>query len=320
MSEHDDKSITSISIELDDFDDEGLYSMHDESYEYDWCEYTHWLSGIYYERSDKSLCSDMDRNNYITQGLCIAYPSIKSIIREIEGLVLAQPKGLFGHLAVVGEKRTGKTLACDMVRHGIGMTNINANINLSIPTSFVQMPSELTEKKLLMSIIHSLSLPYGSNPSIASLRSNALGILSECMVKVLFVDNTDELLSGTPSDVRKIMAALKHVSDFSGVSFVFIATPAVYQRIKDCGSVDLGMRVMHTKDFDNDDEFRKLLKSFEMFLPLKRASDLNSDELSSVIYNQTKGNIGAVSRLIKKAAIDAISSGEERITVDQLDK
>ena len=62
-----------------------------------------------------------------------------------------------------------------------------------------------------------------------------------------------------------------------------------------------------------DDEFLRLLKSFEMLLPLRHASKLYDTSLAATIFSMAEGHIGELSKLLAEAAVLAVLNGSERI-------
>ncbi len=67
------------------------------------------------------------------------------------------------------------------------------------------------------------------------------------------------------------------------------------------------------------DEYLRLLVSFEVALPLERASRLADVALARKILSLSEGTIGEISALLNSAALDAIDRGTEQITSASLD-
>ena len=61
--------------------------------------------------------------------------------------------------------------------------------------------------------------------------------------------------------------------------------------------------------------FEQLLLSFESTLPLRQPSDFRDPKVRQRILSLTQGVLGRVCRLMETAAVEAIRSGEERITL-----
>lgn len=281
-------------------------------------DYEHWLHGLYYGRDDNAPTTDHLRIKYIHHGCYIKHPNGEYVSNEIEGLMLAQPTGFFGHIALIGVEGAGKTIAHKVVKNGIGRSYTDDNINTQMGVWRVDMPNELSERKFLMSIIDSFCLPYEYHDTTVKLRRSVISIIRELNVKVLVIENTDVLLDGWPNDVKKMMAVLKHLTDFTDVSLVFVATPTVYDRVMKFESTDLVLREVIVKELDNNKVFRKFLKSYERFLPLAKPSNLASTEVSNAIYDKTKGNIGAIDTLLKALAMRAVNSGDDFISIEQI--
>jgi hypothetical protein len=62
-----------------------------------------------------------------------------------------------------------------------------------------------------------------------------------------------------------------------------------------------------------NEDFLRLLSSFESILPLKYPSDLTSEEKAMKILSLSGGTIGEISTLLKKSAVQAIVSKKECI-------
>ena len=69
-----------------------------------------------------------------------------------------------------------------------------------------------------------------------------------------------------------------------------------------------------------DNEFRKLLASFEKIIPLKYPSDLqDSTTLTAKLLTRSEGTIGELKTLLAAAATEAMRSGTERLTEEIID-
>jgi hypothetical protein len=71
--------------------------------------------------------------------------------------------------------------------------------------------------------------------------------------------------------------------------------------------------------WQTDNEFRKLLASFEKIIPLKHPSDLQSSILTTKLLARSEGTIGELKTLLAAAATEAMRKGTERITEEIID-
>jgi len=67
-----------------------------------------------------------------------------------------------------------------------------------------------------------------------------------------------------------------------------------------------------------DEDYERLLASFEALLPLREPSYLYENQVANKLFSMTEGYIGELSRLLSRAAEGAILNGEEQITLNLL--
>jgi hypothetical protein len=72
--------------------------------------------------------------------------------------------------------------------------------------------------------------------------------------------------------------------------------------------------------WDLNNDFLRLLASFEKMLPLKNPSILSDRKLAGKIYTMAEGYIGEVSHLLVEAAVKSITTQVELINSHILDK
>jgi hypothetical protein len=66
-------------------------------------------------------------------------------------------------------------------------------------------------------------------------------------------------------------------------------------------------------------EYQQLLKTLEAVLPLRCPSELAKSAIANKILSASEGILGEVVSMVTRAAILAISTGEERISTKTLD-
>jgi hypothetical protein len=69
-----------------------------------------------------------------------------------------------------------------------------------------------------------------------------------------------------------------------------------------------------------DEDYWRLLHTFARRLPLRAPSNLTDPDLAAHILMRADGLIGAVTRLLRQAAVEAVRTGHERIDRAMLDR
>lgn len=259
-----------------------------------------------------ALLPNNERIAFIDTPRWIGYSRANEVIEVMQSLMNKVKQHRMPNLLLIGDSNNGKTTIIQDFAERFGESY--SDERLVVPVCLIQAPPSANEKDLYISLIDYFALPYRSSDSAGVLRAQAVHTLRETHVKILIIDEVHSMLTGTARQQRLIMNAIKYLCNALQLPIVL------------CGTKD-AVRILHTDPqhasrFDvaelplwqNDKEFRRLVGSFERILPLKKPSNLTETSVLNLIYSISGGNIGNIKRLINECAIEAIESGEERIT------
>lgn len=260
--------------------------------------------------------TDKERIEFIHTPRWIGYKTANQILKTLKDLMERPRQHRMPNLLIIGDSNNGKTTIIKRFNEKFGDTYVDDNERINVPVRLIQAPPSANEKELYISLIDSLGLPFRSSDSTAILRRQLVHSFLETHVKILIIDEAHSILTGTARQQRQMMDAIKYLCNALELPIIL------------CGTKD-AVRVLHTDSqhssrFDvaelpiwrNDDEFRRLLGSFEKILPLKNPSNLIDIEKTNLIHSISDGNLGNVKRLLNECAIEAINTGEETITLD----
>lgn len=259
-----------------------------------------------------ALLPNVERIAFIDTPRWIGYSRANEVIEVMQGLMNKVKQHRMPNLLLIGDSNNGKTTIIQDFAERFGESY--SDEHLVVPVCLIQAPPSANEKDLYISLIDYFALPYRSSDSAGVLRAQAVHTLRETHVKVLIIDEVHSMLTGTARQQRLIMNAIKYLCNA-------LQLPIVLSGTKDAVRI-LHTDPQHASRFDvaelplwqNDKEFRRLVGSFERILPLKKPSNLTETSVLNLIYSISGGNIGNIKRLINECAIEAIESGEERIT------
>jgi len=259
-----------------------------------------------------ALLPNNERIAFIDTPRWIGYSRANEVIEVMQGLMNKVKQHRMPNLLLIGDSNNGKTTIIQDFAERFGESY--SDEHLVVPVCLIQAPPSANEKDLYISLIDYFALPYRSSDSAGVLRAQAVHTLRETHVKILIIDEVHSMLTGTARQQRLIMNAIKYLCNA-------LQLPIVLSGTKDAVRI-LHTDPQHASRFDvaelplwqNDKEFRRLVGSFERILPLKKPSNLTEISVLNLIYSISGGNIGNIKRLINECAIEAIESGEERIT------
>jgi len=206
---------------------------------------------------------------------------------------------------VVGESRTGKTVACDAYRYRhkpqqeLGKPPI-------VPVVYIQPPQKCGAKELFKEIIEYLKF-RATKGTVSDFRGRTMEVLKQCQVEMLMIDEADRLKPETFAEVRDIYDKL-------GIAVVLIGTDRLDAVIKRDEQVYNRFRACHRFGKLSGDDFKKTVKIWEdSILKLPVASNLTTKEMLRIIISATEGYIGRLDEILREAAIRALSSGLKKI-------
>lgn len=206
---------------------------------------------------------------------------------------------------VVGESRTGKTMACDAYRlrhkpkQEVGKPPI-------VPVVYVQPSQDCGARELFGVIIEHLKYKMVKG-TVAEIRTRTLQVLKGCQVEMLIIDEADRLKPKTFADVRDIF-------DNLGISVVLVGTDRLDAVIKRDEQVYNRFRACHRFGKLSGAEFQQTVEIWERdVLKLPVASNLGTKTMLKTLGEATGGYIGLMDMILREAAIRALEKGLKKI-------
>ena len=211
---------------------------------------------------------------------------------------------------VVGESRTGKTIACNSYRlrhkpiQEVGKPPI-------VPVVYIQIPQECGAKDLFKAIIEHLKYQM-TKGTVAEIRDRMLRVLKSCGVEMLIIDEADRLKPKTGAEVRDIFDKL-------GIAVVLVGTDRLDAVIKKDEQVYNRFRACHRFGKLSGNDFVEAVTIWERdILRLPVASNLPGKRMLKVLAEATGGYIGLLDMVLREAAIRALKKGLSKIDLTTL--
>ena len=199
---------------------------------------------------------------------------------------------------VVGESRTGKTIACNSYRLRHKPTQ-EAGKPPTVPVVYIQIPQECGAKDLFKAIIEHLKYQM-TKGTVAEIRDRMLRVLKSCGVEMLIIDEADRLKPKTFAEVRDIFDKL-------GIAVVLVGTDRLDAVIKKDEQVYNRFRACHRFGKLSGNDFVNAVGIWEKdVLKLPVASNLTGKRMMKVLGEATLGYVGLLDMVLREAAIRAL--------------
>lgn len=260
--------------------------------------------------------ADMDdqaRIDYIGKDRFIAHKRASEILNELDALCqlddAIRPQGRL----LIGHPLMGKsTLVNEFLRRHSASDNPGGDAAI-VPVVSIQLP-ESAKEGVYPEILGSFcaKLPKSAKPH--DVRHGTVDFLQRIGMRVLLIDEFHNILEGSALAQRKGLNSVKYLMNRLRRPVVVIGTSDLINAIGRDRQISSRLKPIVLPRFKDDQDFQELLVGFEMVLPLRKPSNLQDPELSTLIYVHTLGIMGDVADLLNEAAKIAIKESTERIT------
>lgn len=211
---------------------------------------------------------------------------------------------------VVGESRTGKTVACNSYRlrhkpiQEVGKPPI-------VPVVYIQIPQECGAKDLFKAIIEHLKYQM-TKGTVAEIRDRMFRVLKSCQVEMLIIDEADRVKP-------KIFAEVRDIFDKLDIAVVLVGTDRLEAVIKRDEQVYNRFRACHRFGKLSGQDFEEAIAIWERdVLKLPVASNLTAKSMMKVLGQATGGYIGLLDMILREAAIRSLKKGLSKIDLETL--
>lgn len=265
--------------------------------------------------------SDPERIAYIRSPRWIGYPRAQETIDRLENLLTHPRSHRMPNLLIIGDTNNGKTMLVQRFCNRHKPEDNPDGEAAVVPVLYVQAPPIPDESRFYNAILELLFAPYKPGDRADRKQFQAIKLLRIVGLKMLIIDEIHHILAGTMSKQKAFLNVIKYLGNELEVPIIGVGTRDAFRAIQT--DLQLSNRFDHAmlpRWNDDDDEYLRLLATFERAIPLRQPSNLVDDSLADKIYSMSEGYIGEISRLLEIAAVDAVETGSERIDKKRLDR
>ncbi|MER9070050.1 TniB family NTP-binding protein [Mesorhizobium sp. M0902] len=229
--------------------------------------------------------------------------------------LLSRPAALrTGGLMLTGPYANGKTMVAE--RFAIEHLRMSPTQRVWI----VQTHEGAGLAHFYASVLQALKAPIGNVRNVGRKAAQLDHLLASLAPRILIFDEFHNALRGRTCDVEAIFAFLRRLGRIHDISPVLIGEVAVYDFINATDEMASRFELCAVPRWRYGEEYLALLDSLEAALPLAKSSDLSEEEMARKIFSLSEGLIGEVVAILTKAAVVAVRSGAECISMAMIDR
>lgn len=240
----------------------------------------------------------------------IPYPQAVNILNELEDLFNHPKKDRMPNLLIVGSTNNGKTTILNkfMQKHPMYLNVYNV-----IPIIKISAPISPSHNALYEKILDELLVPYGTTESASRKEYQVKKVLEDVQTKMIIIDEFQDIFHGKINFQREFLAAVKHLGNDLKIPIIAAGVWEVQSVMTADPQIANRFETIKIDNWKPDEDFARLLMSFESTLPLKEASNLHSKKMFSMLYDMSEGMIGELARILEKASVYALKHNREKI-------
>ena len=245
----------------------------------------------------------------------VGYPRAKEALLHLEDL-LNHPRTLgLNNLLLVGPSGIGKTT---IIHRFVAQNPIQNDVDGHPirPVLLLNMPVEPSEGRFWSAVLRALNVSYRETDKPQTKMTQALEVLRMVQCRMVIVDEIHNVLTGGPKQQRAFLTLLKELDNALQAALVCVGTNDAVMALATDSQTDRRFVSFGLRKLPAGKAFQAFVATYERRLPLAKPSGLGSRELATAIYRgSNNGLISDATRIMREAAVAAVRSGEEQITL-----
>lgn len=269
------------------------------------------------ECRDEARLDTKDRVRAILTERWISYPRANFALQRLEDLLQYPPRDRMPCLLLFGPTGMGKTkILKKFIRDHAATFNTKTGIS-GRPVVAIQMPPEPDERAIYLQLLNSVNAPTRYGHTVHHLRQIVRDLLSYTGTRMLVIDEVHSLLASSYRQQRILLNTLRFLANDLQLVLVCAGTADAKRAMLTDQQLADRFEAVELPPWHNDNDFRRLLASFQALLPLRKKSDLSAPDIRQEILRRTEGITVRIVRLLEQVAVEAVRSGSEEITLDR---
>lgn len=257
-----------------------------------------------------------ERIEYLKADKWIPYPRANEVLAKMEELFNEPPRLRMPSMLIVGEPNNGKSSLVKKFERDHPKTD--GLDSAAYPVMYVQAPPVPDERRFYDEIFSTLLVPFRHRDDPSQKIDMIAYYFNKIGTRMLIVDEIHNVLCGSVAKQRAFMNALKNLSNRMMMPMVLVGTKEALVATNTDTQISSRFRPMGLPVWKLDAHFARLLASIETTLPLHSPSKLATPEVATAVFELSEGLIGEIFALVNDAAMVAISSGSEQVTMKEI--
>lgn len=266
--------------------------------------------------------SDEERIKFLLdrEAIFVLYKQVDEIFQKFEAIKEQGKQDRTVSMTLIASSGGGKTLLAKYYIHIHKYDAIHHDNFVERPVEIVRMPSIARPAALFERILTAYNQPHPKSGTISQKEQRVFDVLDISKTKLLFIDEVHNILYyGGERTQLLMLSLLKDIANVCKIPFILMGTSDAEKVIIHNEEVRRRFPVVKLKPLEDTEELGAFLAGFEKRLPLRKPSNLASNaDMMGKIFAYSHGLVDDISALIRVAAVIAIKSKTEQITIKEI--
>lgn len=254
-----------------------------------------------------------DRLRYMRRPKWFGYAEADRILSRLEELLHHPPSHRMPGLQILGESNSGKTaIGLEFLeRHPIDPNPEGEAI--VVPVLRIDVPPNPDESRIYDEMLIALKQPFRAKDALSEKSRQVRAILSAVGTRMLMLDEFQHVLGPRNDRRRVVMDVVKHLGNTLQIPIVVIGTADAQVAVSKDEQLANRLHPVWMPTWRFDNQYRQLLASFEVTMPLRERSRLQDRQTAALLLELGEGLLGEIRDLLCAAVEHALKSGREQI-------
>lgn len=242
-----------------------------------------------------------------------SYAAADAILDRLEGLLAYPATHRMPGLQILGDSNSGKTaIGLEFVERHPMSPNPDGDA-IKIPVLRIEVPPNPDESRLYDEMFIALRQPFRARDPISEKSRQIRALLQVVDCRMLMLDEFQHVLGPRNDRRRVVLDVIKHLSNTLRIPIVVLGTTEAQVAVSKDEQLSNRLTPVWMPTWQMNIEYRRLLASFEVTMPLKERSSLQNRETAALILALSEGLLGEIRDLLCMAVADALFRGQESI-------
>ena len=251
--------------------------------------------------------SNEERIEIIKKGIVIEHAAFTAAM-DYAHWILSQPDGTPGRgMLLMGEPGVGKsTFGEELALAGRG------------PIVMISAEGARSMREVYGRVLQALDGPVAKSMHTPDRELAVIRLFRALQIKAFVVDEIQDLAKGTQREHEHVLLSIKYLSNTARIPLICLGAPESERAFRVDKHLAKRLRPFRLPLWSLDQSFVDLVANVEATLPLRRASTLRNENALKCLIDISGGSLREIMERITCAAVRAILSGEECLTLQGL--